>query len=338
MFLAEVSSIVVGEQGGRAEQMEDHADVPSQDGQIPVLIFDLGPGYVRVILRLEVVELELQAPQPLLAQGGRDAGGVLLGFRPAGGPEILALGGEVQKGGRQQGHRLGDRIDVTGGAIVGQSSRKLVFFKGVGDLRLVGDAQVSLGGLGERPLAGQGQDFARERHRLLRRGGEVPLDGHQPIARRTVLNVHQLVAGVGEQLDRRRQRTEMAPEAVLPGVVVVQQLLELHRLGEELAQQRPCHGRTRIVAGRQIVHQGQQHVPAFFHQLVEILLIDKTFVHLQVPLLLSHCHGSASCLRYCCGVFFSRGITSTANPFGTSTWKNLGSTPALTWGSMSRIS
>ncbi len=60
---------------------------------------------------------------------------------------ILALGGEVQKGGRQQGHRLGDRIDVAGRAIVGQSSRKLVFLKGVGDLRLLGDVQVPLAGL-----------------------------------------------------------------------------------------------------------------------------------------------------------------------------------------------
>ena len=248
MLLVDVPLVVVGEEGGRAEQMEDDAGVSPQDGQIGVLVFRLRSGDVGVVLGLEVVELEFEAAEALFAEGGRDPRGVLLGPGPADSPDVFAFGGEVQEGRGQKGHHLGDRIDLAGPAIAGQTPGKLGFLERIGDLGLAGDLEVLLSGPAEHVPGGLGQDVARKRQRLVRGGGEVPLHGHEPIARCTVANVHQLIRCVREQLDRCRQSPDVAPAAVLPRVVVVQQLLELHRLGQELAEQGTGQDRTRAVA------------------------------------------------------------------------------------------
>jgi len=67
-LLVDVPFVIVGKQRARFEQVEHDAGVPAQHGQGPVLALDLGAGDVRVVLRLQVVEAELQAAEPFLRQ------------------------------------------------------------------------------------------------------------------------------------------------------------------------------------------------------------------------------------------------------------------------------
>ncbi len=122
MLLVEVTLVVVGEQGGHLEQMEYDADMPPQDGQVGIQTFRLRPRDVRVVLRLEVVELEFEAPQPFFAERGESAQGAFLRPGPVAGPDVLTLGGEVQEGRCQQGDHLRDRLGRTCLAIMGQQT------------------------------------------------------------------------------------------------------------------------------------------------------------------------------------------------------------------------
>jgi len=68
-------------------------------------------------------------------------------------------------------------------------------------------------------------------------------------------NMEQLVADVGELLDRRRQAPHVAPSAVFARVIRIQKLFQLHRLGQKLAQQRTGEAIFRSLALGKVVHE-----------------------------------------------------------------------------------
>ncbi len=64
--------VVVREEGGDGEKMEDGADVAAEYGEILVGAFGFGAGDVGVVHRLEVVEAELEAAEFFFGDGFGD--------------------------------------------------------------------------------------------------------------------------------------------------------------------------------------------------------------------------------------------------------------------------